>query len=158
SIKAEIRRPFNYFEGLINWHAPKDWRGFTLGLFGSHTQGKSHLPNNTQAGVQISYLIGFKNPSKDFPRSDQLTRTCIHPATPFNSALVSWVSTPAVYMPEVLAIADQRKKGACVSSGCIAPTSTPIPDQTGSFGSLHDVSSFFNDPTGNNPLTFSLVN
>ena len=158
AVKAEIRRPFNYFEGLINWHAPKDWRGFSLGLFGSHTHGKSHLPNNTSAGIQLSYLLGFKNPSNELPRSDQLTKTCIHPATPFNSALVSWVSTPAVYMPEVLAIADQRKKGFCSPSpSCTPPTSQSLGFFFATIGTQIDVSGFFNDPTGTNPLTFALV-
>jgi hypothetical protein len=191
STIAELRTPFYYFEGLINWHAPRTWQGFTIGLFGSHTQGRHHLPNNNVAGIQLSYLFGFRGLSKNANQrspsqntnkksfwkrgpsknanqkspSENTSPSCLHLGTVFNSSLASWVSTPAVYLPEVLAIADQKRKKSTIAScpgsglGCIStpPTSTTIPTQNTTNNSTVNVSSYFTDPTHDNPLTYSLV-
>jgi hypothetical protein len=151
-FKGEFRRPFNYFEGAINWHSTK-WLGLTLGLFGSHTEGKYRLPNNNTAGVQLGYLIGYKKHHKQ--------PSCSHPGTSLDSALESWVSIPAVYMPEVLAIADQKKVpvSGC-EAPCFPPTSTTIPDQLTlplNTTAFIPTAPFFNDPTSANPLTFTMT-
>jgi hypothetical protein len=161
-FRGEFRRPFNYFEGAINWHSAR-WAGLTLGLFGSHTEGKYRLPNNNTAGVQLGYLIGYRKHHEE--------PSCRHPGTSLDSALESWVSIPAVYMPEVLAVSDQKK---ILISGCeapppapspptplppcLAPTSSTIPDQIPiAVPNTILAGFFFDDPTGTNPLTFTMM-
>lgn len=146
-LNAEFRRPFNYYRAALNWSDPC-YPGWTVGVFGSHTRGKSKLPSTTMAGLEINYAFGevasttYANSCSNFNVKDEC---CVSPE------LKAWVSRPAVYMPEVLAIANERR-----IIPCPPPTATTIPNATFD-RSLptysYDVSPFFTSPLG--ALTFS---
>lgn len=137
NLKAEFRRPYNYYGIKFAWHRDRNW---TVGLWAGYTAGKYHLPRSTSAGIEFSYLF-------DGCGCNVRPECCPPLWSPCD--IQAWVQTPAVYLPEVLAIAEQR--AVCVGG----PTSIPIPDQTiSSISGTYNVSPFFSSPL---PLTFSAV-
>lgn len=152
---AEFRRPFNYYFGLLNWSPCLDYlNGVKIGVFGSYTAGKSRLPSSTCAGIQICFEFGGYN--DDCCYSDEFCNAprCCNPCE--RRSLCDWVTEPAVFMPQVLAIADQNLiLDPCLSGG--APTSTTIPPQFFSGVYSFDVSPFFFVPPGEAPLVYSSV-
>jgi len=94
---AEFKRPYNYGKARLSWYNA-EWSGFAVGLYGSHTRGKSHLPSNTSAGLELTYIFG-----------DMICCPTEYSPCYCGPELASWVGNPAVYMPEVLAIAEERR-------------------------------------------------
>lgn len=102
-LDVEFRKPYSYYIGSLNWRVPYgNWRGLAVGAFASYTQGRYGVPNNTCAGIQLSYVFGNGGWS-DCLDYDWSCFTC---------GLTEWVSDPAMYVPEVLAIADQSRRGS----------------------------------------------
>ena len=121
-----------------------------FGLFAGHTQGKERLPSSTVYGIELGFSFG----GGYYPSlcCDPCDPCCPSPGC--NADLICWLSSPAVRMPQVLAIADQQFNRTTTPT-CTPPTSSSIPSQTvDPFGTLTlDVSSFFN---GNgNAITFT---
>lgn len=144
-LRAEFRRPFNYYRVSINWTCPQ-MDGFSVGIFGSHTRGKSNLPSNTVAGIELNAIIGRKVSST--------CNDCSCRETFCAPELSCWVSRPAVYLPEVFAISEER-----AISLCRVPSSTGIPDVILSVPGPYSfsIAPFFQSPPGF-PLTFSAEN
>lgn len=145
NLKGEFRRPFNYLKAALNWSDPCFFEGLTVGLFGTHTRGKSHLPSCTTAGIELNYVFGGT------PWLRSCSNTCDVPCC--NPRLMQWVSTTAVYMPEVLAIADQISIE--IIPVCPPPTSTAIGNVVVTAGTYTvDTAPNFTSP-GGEPFTFS---
>lgn len=150
-LLAEFKRPYNYQRASLSWYAP-EWSGFTIGLYGSHMRGKYHLPSNTSAGVELSYIFGDM-----IGLPNECTPCYCGPE------LSSWVGNPAVYIPQVLAIAEEKRVRRPVPPPppppppvCQTLISFPIQDATFSgVGNYNlNVSSAFVNPSGQ-PLVFS---
>lgn len=145
SFKAEFLRPYNYFEGALKWVVCLDGGDLTFGIFGGHTVGKHGLPSSSQAGVSLGYSFGVQ----DF-------MIIAYDCAPIECAcspceLHNWVASPAVYIPEVLAIADQR---VICQKPVTTKTIPPQIEQPGPY--FFDVSAFFTAPQqGGVALTFS---
>lgn len=103
NVSAEFRRPFNYFETKLNW---LPMSSLCCSLFGSYTKGKSKLPNVATAGLELNYAFPLSNDGQC--KEDD-----------WGCMVSGWVSTPAVCLPEVLAVAEERD--------CHYPTSVSIP-------------------------------
>lgn len=139
NLKAEFRRPYNYYGLKFAWHRDPNW---TVGLFAGYTAGKYHLPRSTSAGIEFAYL---------FDSCGCVQRDACPPLWTACD-IQSWVQAPAVMMPEVLAIVDQRSSRPCPESDI--PTSNEIPEQTIiAFEDSLDLTSFFSGPN----LTFTAV-
>lgn len=143
-LTGEFKRPYNYYKALLAWNAPSR-NGLSIGIFGSHTRGKSHLPSNTIVGLELDYIFGG-NRCSDYCETS-CPQECYSPSTCCEQKLCllkAWVASPAVYIPQVLAIADERV--------CLFPRSTPIPNFTitaaGPFSI--NISQFFSNPEGGN--------
>lgn len=154
-LRGEFRRPFNYYKASLNWTCPS-YPELSIGIFGSHFRGKSKLPSNTSAGIELSYIIGdyccrdmccdylegIYNPFAEADYPMMVLDEC-------DSRLKAWTSQPAVYLPEVLAIAEEQT--------CRFVSSTAIPSFTftapGPFAI--NIAPFFNSSGG--PLAFSAV-
>ncbi len=145
NVRAEFKRPYNYYRAAIRWCNPC-WKGLNVGIFGSYTRGKSKLPNNAMAGVELNYA--FSN----FSQSASLRNPCYETSSYCSPLLASWVSSPAIYVPQVLAISEEKRMQIPTKF----PTSTPIPDavfsESGPFS--FSVASYF-DSNGGGPLIFS---
>lgn len=136
---AAVRRPFDFYRAAVDWVHPLPTSQLLIGLFGEYTHGKNSLPNTSLVGLNLSYAI-------DTPT----IRPANTPAVQSNS-LLAWVSDPAVYMPQVLAIADGTVNQCTAGSG---------PGFRGTIGNIQladlplDLLHRF---TGNGPLRFSLT-
>lgn len=142
-LKAEFRRPFNYYRAGLRWF-PSEYSGLSLGVYASYVRGKYQLPNNTTAGLEVTYTFSdLFSPSSWFGL-EACEPVCCCPQ------LRCWVSKPAVYLPQVLAIAEE--------SICQLPTSTPIPDFTFTTIGPYSINAapFFSNPEGG-PIVFSAV-
>jgi hypothetical protein len=108
-LKAEIRAPYNYFEGKLKWGTTFYYGDINLALYGGWTRGKKGLPDITVAGVEIGFDYGlsyYSNKSSvgvcgDSPYAGRSTWG-------ESEYYLDWLSKPAVYIPEVLAISEQR--------------------------------------------------
>lgn len=163
-LKGEMRRPFNYYEGAINWTAVHPYGILTVGLYTNYTHGRWQLPNNWTSGFMVSADFGgipFYSKYRDCPPPPCLRGCVLNPSYPVDSELVAWVATPAVRMPAVLAVNEQlvvSTQEPCPVPPpppppppvCKAPISVTIPDQ---FSLPFDTSAFF-DPQGHD-MVFS---
>lgn len=110
---VEVRPPYNYYNAELNWVSEFCCYDYTLGFFGAYTQGKGGLSNDGRLGIQIAVNFGSTNcRERDQERGYGCGSSVIGRALDFNT----WVMTPAVYRPKVLAIKDQD----CVVT-CVAP-------------------------------------
>lgn len=161
-LKAEFRRPYNYYKVLLNWNPPilnadcsdllpANWN---IGYFWEYTHGKHKLPYVTTTGIEISYDLCSKRSS---PKPNNATYwpayadehgtyaplfevPCSPSADEVSCELASWIYEPAVFFPIVLAVLDQR-----VENPCYVPVSFSIPDQivSGIGGYVLDVTTYF---------------
>lgn len=141
-LRAEFRRPFNYYRASVCWSVPQ-WTGLTVGVYGSHTRGKCRLPSSTMAGIELNYTFAdFFRPSYN---------DCGECEIYCSPDLACWVSRPAVYLPEVLAIAEEKAVRLCSLPGSI-PIPNVVLSVSGPFAI--DVSPYFINPDPE-PLVFS---
>lgn len=158
--KGEIRRPFSYFEGALNWTTVHPFGILTFGFYAGYTKGRDLLPNNWTTGVLVSADFGgmpFFSRYQDCPPPPCIRGCKLNACFPVDSELVAWIASPAVRMPTVLAVNEE-----CVAQThkkcppppkphphppepvCHPPISVKIPEQN----SLpFDTSAFF-DPNG----------
>ena len=117
TLEGDFKRPFNALEGQFTFSRCCEGMGhFTLGLFASHTWGKGNLQNVTSAGVELGWSFGIDGlvPCCEDPCKRKTIPSCCE-----MQDLMAWVSAPAVYMPQVLAI----------SESCTGPASDRIPSR-----------------------------
>ncbi len=120
-VSAAVRQPFNNYTANVAWTG---WPNWTFGVDGAYTIGKNTLPSSYNASLSASYAIDQRAPVHDY--KDMKAE-----ATPISDPLVPWAATPAVYMPEVLAVPDDQvilgcAGGAVAFSGTI-PSGTTLP-------------------------------
>jgi hypothetical protein len=146
-IKAEFRRAYNWLEGKLAWN-DRFWGGdVSVGIFGGHVWGKEHLPDSSNVGGEIRYAWDV---NECCPSFDPCEETCCYVC----NDLADWISEPAVYIPQVLAIAEQSICRGPISSLIILNGGDSFP-----FGqSFEDISGFFNNREGNNPGLIFLSN
>lgn len=141
NASAGIRAPFNAYQAGIRYALPH--RNLSVGIIGSYTDGRDNLPNTSLAGIEVTYIADKTNSTRN----------------QFNNrpaSIAAWTQQPAVYMPQVLAIAEN-----CLSLTTLAPCVPPafsgtIESQTITGGSFVSIPTalFF---SGTN-LGFSAVN
>lgn len=94
-FSGAYRQPFDSYRVGADWVHPGLSNEITVGVFGSYVDGKHRLPDTSLVGVHLTYTLG--GAPKTAPGN---------PHTPID--LRSWINKPAVYMPQVLAIADEK--------------------------------------------------
>jgi hypothetical protein len=130
SLEGEFRRPFNYYGVKADWNPTLAWG---IGVWAGYTQGRSRLPNASAAGIEIKYTFGCP-----------LSEVCAENSPLWDFCdLKTWALTPAVYLPEVLAIAEEASV-----TRCQGPSSLPIPNQTFADGDFTDLSIYFSSVNG----------
>lgn len=111
-FRGEFRRPYIYYEGSLAWRTTLASTDVIIGVYGGHTQGRYSLPSSTVAGIEIGFDFGVS--SYSFSRSVGLCSDYIDPCKEptlgcQDYQYLQWMATPAVYVPEVLAIAEQYR-------------------------------------------------
>lgn len=149
SLGAQFREPFNSYLGSLNWNRIFSRWGIDLGIFGNITDGKEGVPDIKTIGLQLGISFGGKG-SKCL-RCKTTNSDPSYDSRAFCN-VSQWVSTPAVYVPVVLSIADSKTKRTCQP-----PTSTTIPDYIWQWllGEQYVVASYFQSTL---PLTFTATN
>ena len=143
-----MRQPFNNYTANLSWTSFPDNGNWALALFGNYLIGKEALPNTWNVGLSANYLIDNRQPcginSGRYHRSRDLKNEVPAPASRDN--LVGWTADPAVYMPQVLAVPDQRATAInpCSTLSPIVLLS-PLPSFIDDFGDFNQ--HVFNSPT-----------
>jgi hypothetical protein len=101
TLETEIRQPFYYYGGMLNWNHQFKSCAINLGSYLSYTNGRAGAPNIATGGIQFG--LSFGNTRKECPRTDMIDDACY---TRSYCDLSQWVAIPAVRVPIVLAQAD----------------------------------------------------
>lgn len=148
-LTASVRQPFNYYKADLVWAKNYSNSELNVGVYGSYTHGKNALPNTAQAGLMLSYK---ENDSK----AAKSASTSGNDAT---NRLEAWTLQPAVRMPQVLAVADQRVIQPSSSTCGVTFIGPDIPNQNlptdVAIAPINGADYFRN--TGNSTVTYSLV-
>jgi len=142
-LGAEVRQPFNNYTASLTWSTLPDCGSWVVGLYGNYLSGKESLPDTWNVGLSANYLFD-NNSAERSRRMNDLKGEVPAPVTRNN--LISWTADPAVYMPQVLAVPDQRVTNVCDTTSPIVLLS-PLPSFIGgdTIGDLNE--HVFNSPT-----------
>jgi hypothetical protein len=92
--KLGVRKPFNYYQANIGWDKLPHYPNWALKLNGAYVAGKSGLPSTYNLMLAADYFLDRDCDATELDRS--------------RNELLGWIAKPAVYMPQVLGVADQR--------------------------------------------------
>lgn len=108
---AAVRQPFNNYAANINWtNVPYLGRAWVLGLDGDYTAGKEMLPNTYNVSLSVNYALDGRPPITSVQRSNLKgdLKGEIVTSRPISDDLIAWTADPAVYLPQVLAVPDEK--------------------------------------------------
>lgn len=88
-----IRKPFNYYQANVGWDKLPHYTDWALKLGASYVSGKSGLPNTYNLMLALDYFLDRNCSATDADR--------------MKNEWMGWVAKPAVYMPQVLSVADE---------------------------------------------------
>ncbi len=145
-LSAAVRQPFNNYAANVSYSNPT-FNNWTLGVGGDYTTGKNTLPNTWDVLFSASYAFDKRTESAPSPYKGYKGEVPVH------DDLMSYTADPAVYMPQVLAVTDQKETTTCAFG---QPTFTgTIANQTGAPGATLT----FNSPTafGGTGLTYTVA-
>lgn len=155
-LAAGIRKPFNVYQANVDWNNLY-WNGrWGLGIFGDYVAGKQGLESTYNAGVSVNYfadrMMCVSAPPANLKGEIDYKNEGPMSLVPTHQNFLNWVNDPAVYMPQVLAIVDQKLNLACrplpVFIGIIPDTAVPV-----GTGEAIDAAAYF---AGNN-LSYSIT-
>lgn len=111
-VNVGIREPFNAYQANIAYTLPSkpDW---TLGLDANYVEGKHFLPNTYNVGISVSYVMSEGRLNVNNLEKEPTLRP--------SNGLSSWTASPAIYLPQVLAITDERVVAQVVPVPVIVP-------------------------------------
>ncbi len=153
-LVAGFRRPFNMYQARIGYTLPSrpNW---TIGVNADYVDGKHHLPNTYNVGIGVRYALKEIALTANYLDKDAPLRRSY---MPFNS----WIDTPAIYLPQVLAIRDSKvdiiqplpTPAPTPTPTCVAPTVIgTIPAQTITSTTTVSTTNVF---SGTTPFTYSV--
>lgn len=136
---AAIRKPYNNYGATISYGNIEYYGLWSLSAFGDYTIGKSTLPSSYNVGIGADYFIDATNdtlPPQPQPQSrpspkqykdykdykDMPPLVWVQPEV-VDKDLLTWVGVPAVRIPTVYTVVDQK----CVG-GAAPRLVSPIPD------------------------------
>ncbi|MBA3535917.1 MAG: hypothetical protein H0T84_04815 [Tatlockia sp.] len=111
-LNAGFRKPFNMYHARIGYTLPSrpNW---SIGVDANYVDGKHRLPNTYNVGIGVRYALKEIALTANYLDKDAPLRRTYMP-------LNSWIASPAIYLPQVLAITDSKVD-------IIQPLSTPTP-------------------------------
>lgn len=114
-----FRQPYINYQGSIVWNNIPCYGNWNIGLQGEYTRGKNTLPDTYNVGITADYFLGqiFESPLiktdgiDQFMHADERSRFSDGVSVSQRMErqdFLNWTAKPAVYMPQVLAIADSQ--------------------------------------------------
>jgi hypothetical protein len=91
---VELHRPYIFYHASLSSSSPL---GFNMALFAEKVHGLHGIPSSSRIGLQLGFAFGRLN-----------YHACLEDALRNPSSVACWVSEPAVYMPQVLVMKDQK--------------------------------------------------
>lgn len=151
-LAAGMRQPFNDYKANIAWQPQQS--AWSVGLFGDYLKGKNTLPTTWNLGIDANYQVDKRAPvimsrAKRHDLKNEMTFAR-------KDNLLNWTSEPAVYLPQVLAIADSRTLIDCLDGRVIFSGSIlSLASNSGSFNLAGNFSgrNLIYTVTTNRPLT-----
>jgi hypothetical protein len=147
-LSAGFRTPFNMYQATIAYTLPSrpNW---TLGVDANYVDGKHYLPNTYNVGLSVRYAVKEIQLNANYLDKDAPLSRSYNP-------LSSWINEPAIYLPQVLAIADSSVD---LPQPPPAPTCSPlilvgtIPQQTMVSPTMIPTNNIF---SGTPPFTYTV--
>ena len=100
-LMASDRKPWSQYSANVTWLAPS-WAGtrLQLGVVASHITGDIPESGDNRLGLQLLYTWG----------GDPMVSPLLYTVPTLNgpTSLLAYVNTPAVHMPQVLVVKDER--------------------------------------------------
>ncbi|MBA2651108.1 MAG: hypothetical protein H0U73_02380 [Tatlockia sp.] len=143
-----VRDPFNAYQANIAYTLPNK-PNWSVGVGANYVDGKHYLPNTYNVGISVSYLVKEVQFAPNYLEKDPIVR-------PVQSGFSSWVAEPAIYLPQVLAISDEKIfVPVAPPTPCTGVTLIgAIPDQSTTTQITIATAPFF---SGSSPLNFSVT-
>ncbi len=123
-VSAAVRKPFNDYQGNVSWSNVPFFGNWVVGLFGGYVVGKEALPNTWNVGLNFNYIMEPIAPAARVSLKGDLKGEGMLPR-PSPDDFLAWTADPAVHMPQVLAITDERVELDPVPVLC-PPGSAPL--------------------------------
>ncbi len=157
---AAVRQPFNNYQADVSFDNIDYYGTWVLKLFGAYTIGKNTLPTTYNVGLGADYLIdegrdivfpaprpmpNYKDGTpgrvyKDAPRfKDDPAEVVMHECV--DKDFMKWVAVPAVYMPQVLAVPDEKVVQTCVAPSFVGLLGGITQNYEGAF--VENLNNFF---------------
>lgn len=92
---ASVREPFNYYLVNVSFARIPYLASWTVGLFANYVDGKHTMPNTYNLGVTANYFL-----------DQSLDDNTVGCPSPLSDRMLAFTATPAVYMPQVIAVPD----------------------------------------------------
>jgi hypothetical protein len=150
-LLAAPRKPYSNYQGALNFDNLNFYGRWSAGIFGAYTSGKERLINSYNIGLNFNYFAdvfdAVPNLKGEADYKHEAVGTVVR-----NPAFLNWVSDPAVYMPQVLAQAEQTIQATC-AAGTVTATGI-LPDKVVFFGNILviDLAQYF----AGNDLTYTV--
>lgn len=113
-LSAAVRKPFNNYAANISWSDVPFMGSWTLALYGEYNAGKTELPDTYNVGLSADYFLDRRSEAVPANLKGERNLKGEVPMTrPVSDNLLAWTADPAVYMPQVLAIADSSFQIQC---------------------------------------------
>lgn len=117
SGEASVRKIYDSFQGSLSWLPPFKAANVEVALSGEHVISHNETANNNSVSLQARWV----------PEGVQNYETAFRwKAKPSLDEIVEWVKTPAVYMKQVLAVAEQITRLLAPSLAEITPNNGPF--------------------------------
>jgi hypothetical protein len=104
-ISASVRQPYNVYQANLNWTNDQSYGEWIVGLGAGYTIGKSGLPSSYNIAVNVNFLADWGQPATSAKKHANV-KDDYRTSQPDQIGLKQWASESAVYMPEVLTVAD----------------------------------------------------
>jgi len=108
ALSAAWRQPFNNYAANLSWSNVHYYGIWSLGLFGDYTIGKNTLPDTYNVGLSANYFLDQRCQTVPANLKGEDLKGEATTTAPIRDNLLAWTADPAVYMPQVLAIVDEK--------------------------------------------------
>lgn len=109
-LSAAIRKPFNFYTANFTFARVPFLGAWTIGVFGNYNDGKNTLPDTYNVGINADY---FLDQSRDDVCLPGMKGSSFSSDEMVMDKMLVFAATPAVYMPQVLAVPDNLTTQSC---------------------------------------------
>ncbi len=113
--EVSVRKIYDSYEGGVSWLPAPKQLGLEFGVLAQHVVFHNNMPSNNNLSLQAKWLPDTNPHYDEYFNWEQ---KCL-------PTVSQWVKTPAVYMPQVLAVAEQITRLFSVTITAINPNNGP---------------------------------